>query len=258
MKLPKTAFTFCIILSLLLAACTASTKPNVKKEYLQVFYEEGIPLSTAQKTLDFIYPLWRNEGDSTKDKTILLTRSGDTVNFHMVIAPDRLETVTPQTTGSFIQLMSDTLFGDAPVNIILCDDHFTEQKRIQYSETFRKPKESRVSDNEALYGESFRKGTAEVYVAPGVDKEFGNKVASYLDESNGTGEVHASFLVARSTTGYIVKMVTDPEFADKHPASLFVNMANMLSHDIFNDEPVSFVLADQDFKDMKEYRSESK
>ncbi|RYY60012.1 MAG: hypothetical protein EOO05_11390 [Chitinophagaceae bacterium] len=235
-------------------ACTGK-QPNVKKEYLQVFYTDGITEPTAQKLLTFLYPLWRNEGDSTKDKTVQLTKTKDTVNFRMVIMPERISTVTEQSIGAFIQLLSDTVFEKAPVNVVLCDDHFRELKTIRYSAGFRQGAGSET-DIRATFGTLYHFGTAEVFVKPGVDQSYGPQLAKYFDDSEGKGQVQASFQVLRNGAGYVVKMATTADFASKNPDSMFRNMANMLSKDVFAGADVTFVLADTMFNDMKEFKSE--
>jgi len=250
----NSAILFALLLSCLVA-CTFGKKPSVKKEYLQVFYQDGITEAKANQLLEFLYPLWRNDGAATRDKTVQLTKTADTVNFRMVITPDKIPTVTPESIGAFIQLLSDTVFESAPLNIVLCDDHFKEQKTIRYSEDFRKGPVSREADNKARFGNRYHSGTAEVYVMTGVDQAYGDKLATYFDESKGTGEVHASFQVLKDGDGYIVKMATSPEFAEQTPDSAFKNMANSLSKDIFGGAAVRFVLADLMFKDMKGFDS---
>lgn len=246
----------CTFVVFLCVACTSGTKPSVKKEYLQIFYGEGVTEAKANQTLDFLYPLWRNDGAETVNKTVELTRSADTFNFRMVVLPDRVSSITGETIGSFIQLMSDTLFDDSPVNVVLCDDHFKEQKTIRYSEEIRNRPTDRIADNEARFGKRFSAGTAEVYLAPGVDEAFGNKMATYLDESDGKGTIQASFRLLQDADGYIVKMATNAKTAQQQPASVFVNMANMLSKDIFSGAPIRFVLTDLLFNDVREFRSE--
>ncbi len=246
---------FSTVLLCILFACTPGKEPNVQKEYLQIFYKDGVTQPTAQKMLEFLYPLWRNDGAATPAKTVQLTKTGDTVNFRMVMAAEKVSTVTPENLGSFIQLMSDSVFNGSPVNVVLCDDHFREHKTLRYSEEFRKGAVNREANNQQMFGNRYRAGTAEVYAQPGVNEALGNTLAKYLDESNGTGEVHASFQVLKEGNGYVVKMATSPEFAAQHPDSVFVNMANMLSRDVFDGDQVAFVLSDLMFKDMKKFES---
>ncbi|RYY52579.1 MAG: hypothetical protein EOO09_20985 [Chitinophagaceae bacterium] len=243
-----------ILLTCFLVSCTGKA-PSVKKEYLEVFYKDGVTQANAQELLEFLYPLWRTDGDNTGAKSVQLTKTADTVNFRMVTLPERVSTITAENIGAFIQLMSDTVFDAAPVNLVICDDHFREQKTIRYSENFRKSTAGREARNRELFGTRYHSGTTEVYLQPGVAPAFGNKLAAYFDDSKGQGQVQVSFQVLKEGGGYIVKMATSQEFVNKTADSVFQNMANTLSKEVFDGATVTFVAANTMFDDIKQFKS---
>jgi 20S proteasome alpha/beta subunit len=130
------ALAICLV-TLTLAACTNYGK-KVKKDFLEVYYKGGVSKEEAQKTADFLMPYWR-EGAKTSDKSIQLTRSGDTVAFRMVTDEKKLTEVDDNTLYTMANVFSDSLFNNKPVNIELTNNRFKTLrtlhfKKINYNE----------------------------------------------------------------------------------------------------------------------------
>ena len=117
---------------LLLQGCSDYGK-KVSHGYLEVFYKEGITKEQAQRTVDYLYPIWMDEGDKTRKKSIQLTKSGDSINFRMVTDLDRLAKIEGDDLfHNMCQNLSDSIFNGAPVNLDLTDTKFKTVRRVPF------------------------------------------------------------------------------------------------------------------------------
>ena len=92
------SFILSLLTAIVLTACSNHGE-KVTKDYLDVYYKDGITKEQAQKALDYFLPKWKDEGEKTKPKSIQLTKNGDTINFRMVA---KMEIMNKMTSKYFI------------------------------------------------------------------------------------------------------------------------------------------------------------
>lgn len=222
------------------AACSNYGK-KVSGDYLTVYYKEGINKEQAQKALDYFLPLWKDSSDKTKDKSIQLTKNGDTINFRMVSIMeviDKMDENIFYTTGNEI---SKDLFSGAPVNVVLTDERFKTVRTF----TFKK---IATSD----YGQKIIAGNIEVYYKEGPTAEEARRLADYLNTSMNP-ESKISFQISKDEHGFLLRMVSDIEKAKELPYSTFYDLAEEVSKNVFSGSHLTFQLTDEMFKSYKTF-----
>ena len=249
----RPAFSACVFLLVLgLVACNVNNYgTKVSKDYLEIFYKKGISDKEADKTLELLYPLWRTEGDKTGKKSVQLTKTGDSVNFRMVTDPAQLSGITAETIGSFLKLMSDSLFSKAPVNLVLCDPQFKEMKTIRYQSTFT----NEPIDVTATMGEKHMSGNVEVYAKGNVDPSKADMLAKYMDKIDEVDSPVKSYQLMSDGDGFQVKMVVDEAAASRTADDIFVQTASLLSDEVFGGKQVKLVLTDNMFNGIRQFSS---
>ena len=113
-----------IIGLLLLASCSNNYGTKVSKEYLEVFYKEGISKEMAEKTLDYLLPEWRDDGEKTKTKSVQLSKNGDTIVFKAVSVMEVMNKMDETVFYNMGSELSAKLYNNAPVNVVLTDEKF--------------------------------------------------------------------------------------------------------------------------------------
>ncbi|HSU28665.1 MAG TPA: hypothetical protein VLJ68_09810 [Chitinophagaceae bacterium] len=135
-----------IVTMCLVSSCTNYGK-KVSHDYLEVYYKEGITKEQAQRTVDYLYPVWMDEGAKTRKKSIQLTKSGDSINFRMVTDQEKLAKIESNDIFySMAQNLSDSIFNGAPVNLDLTDKQFKTVRRV----TFKKMEVNQQPENTNL------------------------------------------------------------------------------------------------------------
>lgn len=235
-------------IALILVAGCGNFGKKVSKEYLEIYYKDGITKEQAEKTLEYFYPKWRDKGDETGRKSIQLTKKGDTINFRMVSnmeVMDKMDDAVFYTTG--VELSSD-LFNGAPVNVILTNNKF-------------KPIRTYVFKKMALpdYGEKVLVGNIEVYYKDDITAEDADRMATYINGSM-SPENFISFQAGRDEGGFLlVRMVSNREKADQINDEKFYALAKTISEKVFAGDPVVFQLTDKMFKPFRtfEYKTDA-
>lgn len=239
-----------IALSLLLAICLSACTDHgtkLKKDYLEVYYKEGISKEVAQKTIDFLYPLWKERSGKTPRKSIQLSKAGgDTISFRAVMADEnKAQDVDENMLYEMANELSVKLFDGAPVNIVLTDDKFKPQRTL----VFRKTEESETEG----YGEKVTSGNIEVYAAGDFSRNEARELADYLNDAVNPTSVSSFQLTVNDEQHPVVRMVTSPEMASQLTDEDYQEMAEELSADVFKGGPVVFQLTDKMFKPFKTY-----
>jgi hypothetical protein len=225
-----------------LVACTNYGK-KVSQDYLEVYYKDGATKEEAQKTLDFLYPLWKEADGKTDKKSIQLTKSGDTINFRMVVDKAKLAQVDDETFYTMSNLFSDTLYNGAPVNMVFSDNSFKPIRTL----VFKKIK----AENE--FGSKATAGNIEVYCKDGFSLEHAQMLADYLQKEVNPSEI-ISFQAGKTDDGgYLVRMVANKEKAGELGDASFNKMASELSTNVFSGGQVTFELTDVKFNPYKQY-----
>lgn len=239
-----------IALSLLLAICLSACTNHgtkLKKDYLEVYYKEGISKELAQKALDFLHPLWKEESGKTPRKSIQLSKAGgDTISFRAVVADeDKAGDVDENMLYEMANELSVKLFDGAPVNIVLTDNKFKAIRTLVF-------KKNSVTE-EAGYGEKVTSGNVEVYATDEFSRNEARKLADYLNEEVKPDIIISFQLTVDEQQTPVVRMVSTPEKASQLDDSEFQEMARQLSAEIFRDGPVIFQLTDETFQPFKTF-----
>ena len=234
-----------IILTLLvaisLAACT-NFGPKVKKDYLEVYYKEGISKDLAQKTLDFIYPLWKNKSGTTDKKSIQLAKGeADTINFSAVIDEKKVKEMGDDVFYSMANVFSDSIYNGAPVNIIFTTDQFKPLRKLVY-------KKQAVES----FGDKITIGNIEVF-----DKEMGTTMASdlarFLNEYVHP-ESTISFQISKNEQGdFVIKMVSSADKAGQLTKADLAEISSKISNEVLNGSPLLFQLTDEKFNPLRTF-----
>lgn len=234
------SFIISVVVAVALIACTNNGK-KVSKDYLEVYYKGGATEEQAQKTLDYFLPIWKDEGEKTKPKSIQLTKNGDTVNFRMVSNMEvmgKMDENIFYTTGNEL---SAAVFNGAPVNVILTDDKF---KTIR-SYTFKKIE----------LGNKINAGLIEVYTKGDFSKDQATTLAEFLSKIINP-ENTISFQISTGEKGhYLLRMVALPEKASSLSDTQLQEMAAAVSENVFNNAPVTFQLTNTVFEPFKTVES---
>jgi hypothetical protein len=242
-----------LILSLLtivvLASCTNYGK-KVSQDYLEVYYKDGITKEQAQKTLDFIYPVWKDKSGKTATKSIQLTKgNGDTINFHMVIDKSKLKDVTDETFYNMGNVFSDSLFNKAPVNIILADDHFKDIRTLAYKKPEVAPEEKATVnandfDHDVAGGVNF--------YWKGISDDESKTIADYIVKNGSFSGENAEIYMTKEGDRYVISFPvqetsrTDPAFLTE-----IEKISKQIKDNVFADQSFSFAITDEQLKAVK-------
>lgn len=241
------SFILSLVAAIVLAACTNHGE-KVSKDYLDVYYKNGVTKEQAQKALDYFFPKWKDEGEKTKPKSIQLTKNSDTINFRMVANMEVMNKMDEQVFYVSGNELSAELFNGSPVNVVLTNDKFETIRSYSY-------KKMEVPD----YGEKINSGLIELYIKGGFNRAQATTLAKYLEQSINPKET-ISFQISTDEKGdYLLRMVTKPEKATTLSDSELEAMAESVSENVFTGSPVIFQLTNNKFEPIKtvEYKKDA-
>jgi hypothetical protein len=231
---------FTVLTALTLSSCT-NYGNKVSKDYLEVFYKEGITKEKAEELLTFLYPAWKAPGKTvTPKKSVQLTTAGDSVYFRMVADKEKIKDVSDEVLYLLGNVLSDSIFDKAPVNVQLTTNEFETIRTLYYT---------KIATEE--FGEKVSSGNIEVYCNNGVSKELGAQMAEFLDFSDNTPKPKSFQLDTDAAGFYRVRMVSSPELAAKVDDAVFYELAGTLSDSVFMKANVIFQLTNQQFEPFK-------
>lgn len=239
---------FSILLALIVIAGCGNFGKKVSKDYLEIYYKDGITKEQAEKALEYFYPKWQDKGEETKRKSIQLAKNGDTINFRMVSnmdVMDKMDDAVFYTTGNEL---SSELFNGAPVNVVLTDKKFKTIRTYVFKE-MTKPN----------YGEKVLAGNIEVYYKDDITAEVADRMATFINQSL-SPKNFISFQAGRDEGGLLlIRMVSNKEKADQIDDKEFYALAKTISENVFAGDPVVFQLADKMFKPFRtfEYKTDA-
>lgn len=233
---------FVLAAAFLLLSCT-NYGDKLSKDFMEVYFKDGVSKEEAQKALDYFLPRWKESKGETAKKSIQLSRKGDTVNFRMVSNMKVMEKMPEDIFYTMGNELSEDLFAGQPVNVTLTDEYFKPVR----SYSFRKM-EARLN-----YGEKITDGNIEVYAKDGFSMEQATTIAGFLSKEIAPANT-ISFQVGKNEEGYyVVSMVSDEEKAAALDDSEFNTMAAQISANTLDDAPLIFQLTDASFKPFKTF-----
>lgn len=233
-----------LLLSLLLAIAGLSSCENygnkVSKDFVEVYYKDGIKKEDAQQTLDLLYPSWNDSGNI---KSVQLAKTGDTIYFRMVIDEQKAKGIQDEAYISLANEISSSVFDGMAVNVDLTNDAFKTIRTLHFTKV--KPVD---------YGTKYNAGNIEVYSREGIIPEEAKALAVYLDALDGDAQSVKSFQLGKDNDIYTVFMVSDPEQSAALPEKTFYDLAAEISDNVFAGLPLTLELTDNRFKSYKTFR----
>lgn len=232
----------CILLLILIVGLVSCKNygDKVSKDYLEVYYKDGISKEQAQKVLDYFLPIWKDSSDKSKDKSIQLSKNGDTINFMMVSIMSVIEKMDENTFYQTGNEISDDLFNGAPVNVVLTDNKFKPIRTYTYKKITL-----------PAYGEKISSGNIEVYYKNGINNGEATQLAVFLEKFINPQNI-ISFQLSKDEKGFLVlRMVSSPEKAGSIPDNDFYDLAAEISKNVFYGASFNFQLSDETFNPFK-------
>jgi hypothetical protein len=235
------SFILSLLIAFSLTACT-DYGSKVKKDYLEVYYKDGISKELAQRTLDFLYPVWKNKSGTTEKKSIQLSKgNGDTINFRAVIDEKKAKEMGDDVFYDMANVFSDSIFNGVPVNIIFSTNEF-------------KPMRTLVFKKQAIvnYGEKVTAGNIDVY-AKETGTEIANTLATFLDKY-----IHPkntiSFQISKNEhNDFVVNMVSSEDKAGQLKQEDLAEICSKISAEVLNGSSFIFQLTDNKFNPLKTF-----
>ncbi len=228
-----------ILVTVIATSCT-SYGTRVSKDYLEIYYKDGITDAQADKTLNYLYPLWKSDSINPVRKSIQLTKEGDTIVFHMVA--DTAKAVQLEDTRIYITAneFSKSIYNNAPVNIVLADNKFKTLRVFHY-------KEGSSTD----FGRKSVSGNIEVYSPEDFSEDLALKLAQFIDQNDNSSNTK-SFRLDQDANGvYVVQMVIEKGQAEPINDADFYGLAKLFSENVFSGSGVSLELTDNTFVPFK-------
>ena len=120
------------LLVILFSSCN-NYGDKVKKEHIEVYYKKGITKEMAQRTANFLYSLDTSFNvNSNQTKSIQVFKKSDTIIFRMIIPMESVSTINENNFYALANLLSDSVYHRAPVNIDLTDTAFNSLRVLPY------------------------------------------------------------------------------------------------------------------------------
>jgi hypothetical protein len=226
-----------------LAGCSNYGK-KVSHDYLEVYYTDGMSEQDAQKTLDYVYPLWKDESGKTIKKSIQLTKgTGDTINFRMVVNKEKSGSISDDTFIAMSNEFSTKLFNGAPVNLVLTDDRFKAIRTLVFKKM--NPEEG--------YGTKYASGNIEVFVKGDIGSTTATEMAGLLEKYFQPQSTYSFQMSKNENNDFVVKMVVNPDKIDKITTELLTEISTKISNEVLSGSSLLFQLTDSDFKPLRTF-----
>ena len=119
---------FISIIALLFSSCT-NYGDKVAKDFVEIYYKDGITGEQAQKTLEILYPSWNEAGNK---KSVQLTKNADTIYFRMVINEEKAKDIKDESYLMLGAGLSMSVFNNEPVNVELTDNRFNTLRTLHF------------------------------------------------------------------------------------------------------------------------------
>lgn len=242
----KFTSSFFLLMMIVIGLTSCENHGNkVSKDFVEVYYRDGISKEQAQQTLELLHPGWNDSGNK---KSVQLAKTGDTVYFRMVIDDVKAKDIKDQTYLLMANEISNSVFKGSPVNVDLTTTTFKTIRTLSFKKM-----------ETAYYGTKTSSGNIEVYYKDGISTEEEAKaLAEFLDRLDGDTDVVKSFQVSKDNDLYIVNMVSDPEQSGALPDKEFYDLAGLISDSVFDEAPLILHLTDNRFNPYKTFRYSKK
>jgi hypothetical protein len=127
----KTKIAFVLLLAVCFMACNNYGK-KATKGHVETYYKEGITEEQAQNAANLMYNIDEAAHNAKVEKSFQLIKKNDTVCFRMVVDKAKAEAIGDFSFLAIGNMVSDSVFKGAPVNMDLTNDKFESVKFIPY------------------------------------------------------------------------------------------------------------------------------
>lgn len=226
-----------------LSACSSYGK-KAKSSNIEVFYKDGITEEQAQQTADLIYSLDTNPDTKDNKKSFQLNDGGDTILCKMVVNEEKVDDVPIESFQTIGSMISNKVFNDKPVNLILSTNKFKPIKTIQFTKM-------NSSDTESGYGEKIVSGNIELFVTKAANMQDAEALVKLLDREMSPSNL-ISFQLTKTGDGLnSVRMVSSADKVAGLADETVLTMAATISNGVFNGKPIVFEFTDSEFNTIK-------
>lgn len=238
-----------LVAILTLSACSNYGK-KVKSSNIEVFYQDGITEEQAQLTANLIYSLDTNPDTKDNKKSFQLTLGGgDTILCKMVVNEEKVDEVPIESFQTIGSMISNKVFNDKPVNLILSTNKFKPIKTVQFTKM-------NSPDTESGYGEKITSGNIELFVTKAANMQDAEALASLLDREMSPSNM-ISFQLTKNEDGLNkVRMVSSADKVAGLDDETVLTMAATISSGVFNGNPIVFEFTDSEFNTIKTFNYE--
>ncbi len=105
---------------------------KASKGHVETYYQEGITEEQAKNVATLIYNIDERAGNAKTEKSFQLCKKNDTVCFRMVVNAEKAKSLGDFSFLAIANMVSDSVFNGAPVNMDLTDNKFETIKKITY------------------------------------------------------------------------------------------------------------------------------
>ena len=234
----KTKILVAILVLIGFSSCNDYGK-KVTKGHVETYYKDGITEDQAKRVAEVMYNIDEVANNPKIEKSYQVCKKNDTVCFRMVVADK--ETAKALGDDPFIaigNIISDSVFNGAPVNVDLTNDHFESIKFIPYKK----------ADTKVVQGH------IETFYKDGITEDQAKKTADLMyniDEAANNDKVQKSFQLSKKNDSVCLSMVVNEEKAKTVADISFIVIANMVSDSVFNGAPVNMSLTNDKFESLK-------
>ena len=235
----KTKILIPVLVLIGFTSCTDYGKEAVKG-HIETYYKEGITEDQAKRAAEVMYNIDEVAHNAKVKKSFQLCKKNDTVCFRMVVDEEKAKAITDNDFIEMANIISDSVFNGAPVNMDITNNKFETIKSLTY----------RKIDNRVVV-----QGHVEIYYKDGITEDQAKKAAEVMyniDEAANNPKVQKSFQLCKKNDIVCFRMVVaDEERAKAIPDISFLAIANSVSDSVFNGAPVDIDLTNNKFESIK-------
>ena len=129
--LQKTTVTLALLVLISFTSCNDFGKKVVKGN-VETFYKEGITEDQAKRTAEVMYNIDEAAHNAKVEKSFELCKKNDSVCLSMVVNEERAKAIPDISFIAIANMVSDSAFNGAPVNMNLTNNKFESIKMISY------------------------------------------------------------------------------------------------------------------------------
>lgn len=223
-----------IIVALTALAGCENYGNKVSKDYVEVYYKDGVSKDKAQQVLDYLYPSWNDSGNM---KSVQLVRLRDTVTFRMVVDQAKMNSIGKDIYFLLANELSTGIFEGKPVNLELTDEAFKKLSGISFQKVAQPD-----------YGIKRNAGHIDVFAAGDSLTGDAEQLAIFLNRLDAKNTSQKSFRLERKDDSYVVYMATAEDQSRQLPDAVFYDLAAMMSDSALQGRPLILRLTDNRFQ----------